>query len=147
MSQEGPIRRTPQEAAVRANQRIQGTFAGVLGMEFTHLSPDRVEATLKVRQDHKQPWGILHGGAVMTLADTVAGAGAYMNLARGQETVTVELKINLIGAVREGGIRAEATPLHRGRTTSIWETRITDENDKLVAVALSTHLVLDHKSP
>jgi uncharacterized protein (TIGR00369 family) len=116
-------------------------------MEFTHLSPDRVEATLKVRQEHKQPWGILHGGAVMTLADTVAGAGAYMNLARGQETVTVELKINLIGAVREGSIRAEATPLHRGRTTSIWETRITDENDKLVAVALSTHLVLDHKSP
>lgn len=147
MSQEGGIRRTPQEAAVRANQRIQGTFAGVLGMEFTHLSPDRVEATLKVRQEHKQPWGILHGGAVMTLADTVAGAGAYMNLARGQETVTVELKINLIGAVREGGIRAEATPLHRGRTTSIWETRITDENDKLVAVALSTHLVLDQKSP
>ena len=146
MSQEESSRRTPQEAAVRANQRIQGTFAGVLGMEFTQLSPDRVEATLKVRQEHKQPWGIVHGGAVMTLADTVAGAGAYMNLARGQETVTVELKINLIGAVRDGGIRAEATPLHRGRTTSIWETRITDENDKLVAVALSTHLVLDQKS-
>ena len=147
MTQGGSIQRTPQEAAVRANQRIQGTFAGVLGMEFTHLSPDRVEATLKVRQEHKQPWGILHGGAVMTLADTVAGAGAYMNLARGQETVTVELKINLIGAVREGSIRAEAVPLHRGRTTSIWETRITDENGKLVAVALSTHLVLDQKSP
>ncbi len=146
MSQEGGLRRTAQEAAVRANQRIQGTFAGVLGMEFTHLSPDRVEATLKVRQEHKQPWGILHGGTVMTLADTVAGAGAYMNLARGQETVTVELKINLIGAVREGSIRAEATPLHRGRTTSIWETRITDENGKLVAAALSTHLVLDQKT-
>lgn len=146
MSHEGGLRRTPQEAAVRANQRIQGTFAGVLGMEFTHLSPDRVEATLKVRQEHKQPWGILHGGTVMTLADTVAGAGAYMNLGRGQETVTVELKINLIGAVREGSIRAEATPLHRGRTTSIWETRITDENGKLVAAALSTHLVLDQKS-
>ena len=147
MSQEGSVRRTPQEAADRANQRIQGTFAGALGMEFTHLSSDRVEATLKVRQEHKQPWGILHGGAVMSLADTVAGAGAYMNLARGQETVTVELKINLIGAVREGVIRAEATPLHRGKTTSIWETRITDETGKLVAVSLSTHLVLDQKPP
>ncbi len=146
MPQGGNIQRAPQEAATRANQRIQGTFAGVLGMEFTHLSPDRVEATLKVRQEHKQPWGILHGGAVMTLADTVAGAGAYMNIARGQETVTVELKINLIGAVREGSIRAEAVPLHRGKTTSIWETRISDENGKLVAAALSTHLVLDQKS-
>jgi uncharacterized protein (TIGR00369 family) len=82
----------------------------------------------------------------MTLADTVAGAGAYMNLARGQETVTVELKINLIGAVREGSVRAEAVPLHRGRTTSIWETRITDESGKLVAAALSTHLVLDQQT-
>ena len=146
MSQDGSIRRTPEEAAARANHRIHGTFAGVLGMEFTLLSSDRVEATLKVRQEHKQPWGILHGGAVMTLADTVAGAGAYMNIDRGQETVTVELKINLIGAVREGVIRAEATPLHRGKTTSIWETRITDETGKLVAVSLSTHLVLDQKS-
>jgi uncharacterized protein (TIGR00369 family) len=112
-------------------------------MEFTHLAPDRVEAALKVRQDHKQPWGIVHGGAVMTLADTVAGAGAYMNLERGQETVTVELKINLVGSVRDGGIRAEAVPLHRGKTTSIWETRLTDDAGKLVAVSLSTHLVLN----
>lgn len=138
--------RTPEEIVARANQRIRGTFAGVLGMEFAVLTPERVEATLKVRQEHKQPWGIVHGGAVMTLADTVAGAGAYMNLAKGQETVTVELKINLIGAVRDGTIRAEAVPLHRGRTTSIWETRLSDDSGKLLAVSLSTHLVLD-KTP
>jgi uncharacterized protein (TIGR00369 family) len=136
---------SPREIVARANERIRGTFAGVLGMEFTHLAPDRVEATLAIRQEHKQPWGIVHGGAVMTLADTVAGAGAYMNLARDQETVTVELKINLIGAVREGAIRAEARPLHRGRTTSVWEARIIDETGNLVAVSLSTHLVLDGK--
>ncbi len=135
--------RSSEEIVTRANERIRGTFAGVLGMEFTHLAPERVEATLKVRPDHKQPWGIVHGGAVMTLADTVAGAGVCMNLGQGQEAVTVELKINLIGAVREGTIRAEAFPLHRGRTTSIWEARITDEADRLVAVSLSTHLVLD----
>jgi uncharacterized protein (TIGR00369 family) len=139
-------KRTPEDAAARANERIRGTFAGVLGMEFTHLSGDRVEATLKVRPEHKQPWGIVHGGAVMALADTVAGAGAYMNIGRDQETVTVELKINLIGAVRDGTIRAEAVPLHRGRTTSIWETRVTDDSGKLIAVTLSTHLVLD-KAP
>jgi uncharacterized protein (TIGR00369 family) len=134
---------SPGEIAARANERIRGTFAGVLGMEFTHLAPDRVEAVLAIRQEHKQPWGIVHGGAVMTLADTVAGAGAHMNLGPGQETVTVELKINLIGAAREGTIRAEAQPLHRGRTTSVWETRITDDTGKLVAVSLSTHLALD----
>lgn len=143
MPEEGRSVRTSEQIIGRANERIQGTFAGVLGMEFTHLAPDRVEATLNVRQDHKQPWGIVHGGAVMTLADTVAGAGAYMNLEQGQETVTVELKINLVGAVRDGTIRAEALPLHRGRTTSIWETRLTDDSGKLVAVSLSTHLVLD----
>ncbi len=139
--------RTPDEIVARANERIKGTFAGVLGMEFTHLAPDRVEAVLNVRQEHKQPWGIVHGGAVMALADTVAGAGAYMNLEGGQETVTVELKINLIGAVRDGTIRAEALPLHRGRSTSIWETRLTDDTGKLIAVSLSTHLVLEQRSP
>jgi len=132
-----------EQIVARANERIRGTFAGVLGMEFTHLAPERVEATLKVRQELKQPWGIVHGGAVMALADTVAGAGAYMNLGQDQETVTVELKINLIGAVREGTIRAEALPVHRGRSTSIWETRLTDEAGRLVAVSLSTHLILD----
>ena len=143
MANQGRSVRSSEEIVARANERIRGTFAGVLGMEFTHLTPERVEATLKVRQELKQPWGIVHGGAVMTLADTVAGAGAYMNLAQGQETVTVELKINLIGAVRKGVIRAQALPLHRGRSTSIWETRITDETGKLVAVSLSTHLVLE----
>lgn len=141
----GSILRTPEEIVARTNERIRGTFAGVLGMEFTRFAPDRVEATLEVREELKQPWGIVHGGAVMTLADTVAGAGAYLN-AQGGQTVTVELKINLIGAVREGKIRAVAVPVHRGRTTSVWETRITDEAEKLVAVALSTHLVLDRAS-
>ena len=139
--------RTPDEIVARANARLQGTFAGVLGMRFTHLAPDRVLATLHILPEHMQPWGIVHGGAVMTLADTVAGAGAYMNLETGRETVTVELKINFVGAVRDGTIQAEALPLHRGRTTSIWETRLTDETGKLIAVSLSTHLVLDDRSP
>ena len=143
MPYQGRSGRSSEQIVTRANEKIRGTFAGVLGMEFTHLTPERVEATLKVRQELKQPWGIVHGGAVMTLADTVAGAGAYMNLGQDQETVTVELKINLIGAVREGTIRAEALPLHRGRSTSIWTARITDEAGHLVAVSLSTHLVLD----
>jgi 1,4-dihydroxy-2-naphthoyl-CoA hydrolase len=141
----GASLRTIPENVARVNERIRGTFAGVLGMEFTSMAPDRVEATLQIREDLKQPWGIVHGGAVMTLADTVAGAASFLN-AQGGQTVTVELKINLIGAVREGKIRAVALPVHRGRTTSVWETRVTDEAGKLVAVSLSTHLVLDRPS-
>ena len=72
MANQGRSVRSSEEIVARANERIRGTFAGVLGMEFTHLAPERVEATLKVRQELKQPWGIVHGGAVMTLADTVA---------------------------------------------------------------------------
>jgi 1,4-dihydroxy-2-naphthoyl-CoA hydrolase len=137
---------TSQDAVARANERLRGTFAGVLGMRFSLLTPDRVEAELDVRADLKQPWGILHGGAVMALADTVAGAGAFMNVAPGQESVTVELKINLIRSVREGTIRATAIPLHRGQSTSIWETRVTDDLGQLVAATLSTHYVLSRPS-
>ncbi len=135
-----------EELLARTNERIHGTFSGLVGMRFTLLTPERVEATLDVRPELKQPWGILHGGAAMTLADTAAGAGAYMNVGPGQESVTMELKINLIRSVRQGTIRATAVPLHRGHSTSIWETRITDELGHLVAVSLSTHLVLD-RSP
>ncbi len=130
----------------RANERLRGTFAGVLGMRFKLLTPERVEATLDIRPELKQPWGILHGGAVMTLADTVAGAGAYLNVAPGQQSVTVELKINLIRSVREGTIHATAVPLHRGRSTSIWETRVTDDLGQLVAATLSTHFIVERSS-
>ena len=97
--------RTPPENVARTNERIRGTFAGLLGMEFTSLAPDRVEATLQIREDLKQPWGIVHGGAVMTLADTVAGAASYLN-AQGGQTVTVELDFSESGkslVVSKGG--------------------------------------------
>ena len=133
----------PPDISARVNERLRGTFAGVLGMEVTHVSHDHVQARLRVRTDLLQSRGILHGGALMTLADTVAGIGAHVNAPPGSPSVTIELKINLIRAAREGVVHAEARPLHRGRTTSVWETRLTDDAGPLIAVALSTHMTLD----
>jgi len=133
----------PADIEVRVNERFRGTFAGLLGLEVTEVRRERVQALLKVRPDHMQSRGIVHGGALMTLADTIAGVGAHFNAPPGHPSVTVELKINLVSAARGGTLHAEALPLHRGRNTSVWETRLTDEDGNLIAVALSTHMILD----
>ncbi len=134
--------RSPQQVAARANERIRGFFPGLVGMQFLELSPDRVLAALEVRDELKQPWGILHGGAIATLLDTAAGAGAVANLERGQQSVTVEIKVNFIGAVRAGVVTVEAVPLHRGRSTMIWESRARDAEGRIVAAGLSTHMTI-----
>ena len=139
--------RTPQEWAARANERIRGHFPGLVGMQFLEISPDRVLAALEVRQELTQPWGILHGGAIATLLDTAAGAGAVANLHRGQQSVTVEIKVNFIGAVRDGLVTVEAVPLHRGRSTMIWESRARDAEERIVAAALSTHMTIPAEPP
>jgi 1,4-dihydroxy-2-naphthoyl-CoA hydrolase len=133
----------PADIVARVNERLSGTFAGFLGLEVTEVHHERVQAHLKLRPEHMQSRGIVHGGALMTLADTVAGIGAHVNSPPDQPSVTVELKINLVSAARGGTLRAEALPVHRGRTTSVWETRLTDEGGTLIAVALSTHMTLD----
>jgi 1,4-dihydroxy-2-naphthoyl-CoA hydrolase len=134
--------RSPQEVAAKANDRIRGCFPGLVGMRFLEISPHRVLAELTVREEVKQPWGILHGGAIATLLDTAAGAGAVANLQRGQQSVTVEIKVNFIGAVRAGMVTVEAVPLHRGRSTMIWESRVRDAEGRIVAAGLSTHMTL-----
>ena len=137
----------PADIVARVNERFRGTFAGVLGLEVTEVRREHVQALLKVRPEHMRSRGIVHGGALMTLADTIAGVGAYVNSPPGQSSVTVELKINLLSAAHGGTLHAEALPLHRGRTTSVWETRLTDEAGTLIAVALSTHMILDPRPP
>jgi uncharacterized protein (TIGR00369 family) len=133
---------SPHDLAARANERIRGRFPGLVGLRFIELAANRVLAALEVREDLKQPWGILHGGAIATLLDTAAGAGAMANLERGQTSVTVELKVNFIGAVRAGAVTVEAVPLHRGRSTMVWESRVLDAEGRLVAAGLSTHMTV-----
>ena len=105
--------------------------------------PDRVVAELTVREDLCTAGDIMHGGAIMAFADTVGALGTVVNLREGQGTTTVESKTNFFAGSPMGTrLIAEATPLHRGRRTQVWETRITNEQGRLVAKVTQTQMVL-----
>jgi len=119
-------------------------FARFLGISVLLHSPERSEAELKVREDLLNRRGVMHGGALMALADTLGGMTARIGLAAGQGTATIESKTNFFAAVTQGEtVRAVCMPLHRGRTTIVLETRITRSDGKLAAIVTQTQLVLD----
>jgi uncharacterized protein (TIGR00369 family) len=102
---------------------------------------------LPVRDDFNNRFGIMHGGAIMAMADNLGGTATSANLKPGQSTTTIESKTNFFAAVPVGDIAyAETTPLHRGRTTMVWQTRITRGDGKLCAIVTQTQLVLNPKS-
>lgn len=119
-------------------------FAGVLGIDVTLSEKDRIEARMLVRPDMCNPVRVLHGGAIMSFADTLGAMGASMNLPEGAAgTTTLESKTNFIGSAREGEtVVAVCTPIHIGRRTSIWQTKITSEAGKTVALVTQTQMVL-----
>jgi uncharacterized protein (TIGR00369 family) len=125
----------------------QPPFANFLGIKVTSLSAERVTAELPVRDDLNNRFGIMHGGAIMALADNLGGTATSANLKPGQSTTTIESKTNFFAAVPVGDVAyAETTPLHRGRTTMVWQTRITRGDGKLCALVTQTQLVLNPKS-
>lgn len=119
-------------------------FASLMGLRFTEAEPDRVVATLLVRDDLCTVGASIHGGAVMALADSVGAAATVINLpADAKGTTTLESKTNFIGPAKAGStVVATATPVHRGRRTQVWQTRIETEDGKLVAVVTQTQMVL-----
>jgi 1,4-dihydroxy-2-naphthoyl-CoA hydrolase len=128
---------------MRADADLQPPFADLLGMKVTHLSPDRVVAELPVRGDLGNRFGILHGGAIMAFADNLGGTATVANLPEGARTTTIESKTNFFAAIPVGDTaRAECTPLHKGRTTMVWQTRITRNDGKLAALVTQTQLVI-----
>lgn len=122
----------------------QPPFAKWLGVEIISADKTMVRGQLLVRPELCSPAHRLHGGAVMALADTLGATGAALHLPEGAGgTMTLESKTNFIGAAPEGTvIVAEATPLHIGRRTSVWQTRILSADGKLVALVTQTQLVL-----
>lgn len=128
------------------NKRLAGTLPELLGMKFITLEPDRVVAELTIRDDLRTVGGALHGGTLMAFADSVGATGTVVNLAEGQFTTTLESKTNFFAAGRSGVVRAEATPLHKGRRTHVWQTRITDESGRLLSLTLQTQMVLEKKA-
>src|SRR5262245_20510364 len=118
-------------------------FAKLLGLELVTVTPDRVEAVLQVREELCTHPAVLHGGAVMALADTLGAIATVANLAEGSTTTTVESKTNFFAAIPFGDTaRAECTPLHRGRTTMVWQTRVTRGDGRVAALVIQTQLVL-----
>ena len=118
-------------------------LARLLGVVIVEASPARVLARLIVRDELCTAGAILHGGAIMALADTAGAIGAHLNLPEGARTTTIESKTNFLGAAPVGTeITAEATPVHRGRRSSVWQTKITDPAGKLLALVTQTQLVI-----
>ena len=113
-----------------------------LGIRFVETGKDRVVAELEVRPELLTTTGALHGGTLMAFADTIGAAGTVANLGPGQSTATLESKTNFFAAAFDGVVRAEATPLHRGKRTHVWQTRITDANGKLLSLTIQTQVVL-----
>ena len=124
------------------NEMCKGTLPEHLGLRFTEASPERVVAELEYRQELTTWGGSLHGGTLMALADTVGAFATALNLPAGAGTTTLESKTNFFAAGRAGIIRAEATPLHRGRRTMVWQTRVTDESGRLLSMTIQTQMVL-----
>lgn len=103
---------------VNAHAYNQPPFAKYLGMKIIEITPDRVVAELVVREDLNNRFGIMHGGAIMALADNCGGTAASANLKDGQTTTTIESKTNFFAAIPIGDVaKAECTALHKGRTT------------------------------
>ena len=113
-----------------------------LGMKFVEVGKERVVATLEVKSELLTTTGTVHGGTLMAFADTIGAAGTVANLQPGQSTATLESKTNFFAACKSGTIRAEATPLHRGKRTHVWQTRITDEAGKLLSLTTQTQMIL-----
>jgi len=120
----------------------RGTLVELLGIEFVDLAPERVLATLAIRDDLRTVGGALHGGTLMAFADTVGAVATVLNLPAGAGTTTLESKTNFFAAGRSGTVRAETTPLHRGKRTMVWQTRVTDESGRLLSLTIQTQMVL-----
>ena len=122
---------------------LQPLFPGLMGLQLTEVGPDRIVATMLVRPDLCTGGGILHGGAHMAFADTLGAVGTFVNLPEGKGTTTVESSTKFIGSAKVGStITGESTPLHKGRTTMVWQTHIRSDTGKLCAVVTQTQLVL-----
>ncbi len=115
-----------------------------LGIKFTDIGPDYLSGSMPVDERTRQPYGLLHGGASVALAETLGSLGCYLTLdPKTHYNVGLEINANHVRSVREGVVTGTARPLHMGRTTHIWEIRIVDERDKLVCVSRLTLAILE----
>ena len=134
------------DLAAALQERIKGMFPDLLGIRFLEASPDLIRAELPVRDNLCTIPGILHGGAIMAFADTLGAVATVLNLPAGAGTTTIESKTNFMAPGRAGTtITAETTPLHKGKRTLVWQTRVLNAEGKLAAMVTQTQMVLEAK--
>jgi 1,4-dihydroxy-2-naphthoyl-CoA hydrolase len=121
-------------------------FAELLGVRYTSASKERVTAELGVREDLCTRPAVLHGGAIMAFADTLGAAATILNLPEGTWTTTIESKTNFLAPAPAGStVLGETTPVHRGRRSMVWQTRVSTAEGRLVALVIQTQMVLDQR--
>jgi uncharacterized protein (TIGR00369 family) len=129
-------------------EKSRGTMADWMQIEYLEVTPQRVVARMPVGPAVHQPFGLLHGGASVALAETVASIGAWMNVDQAtQGAVGLEINANHLRGMREGLVTAVAEPLHLGGRTQVWEIKLRDEADRLVCVSRCTLAVIDQRKP
>jgi 1,4-dihydroxy-2-naphthoyl-CoA hydrolase len=125
---------------------LKNTLIETLGIEVTHIEAGKVIATMPVDERTRQPFGLLHGGASVALAETVASIGAFELVDKETEGVAgLEINANHVRPITEGTVTAIGTVLHQGRTTMVWDIKITDEQDRLICVSRCTMAIFKIK--
>ena len=140
MRNASPFRRTITLEALNALSR--GTAMEPLGIVFTDLGADYLRGTMPVDARTRQPYGLLHGGASVLLAETLGSTAGGLCVDEGQGVVGIEINANHLAGVREGLVTGTARPLHVGRSTQVWEIRIEDERARAVCVSRLTLAVV-----
>lgn len=125
------------------NALLAPLLPGLMGIELTEVSPERVVAEMTVRPDLCTTGGMLHGGAIMAFADTLGAVGTFMNLPEGARTTTIESSTKFVRGAKAGStVVGESAAFHRGRTSMVWQTLVTTDGGKLCAVVTQTQLVI-----
>ena len=131
-------------AIAMIQEQLKTMFPAVLGIEFQEAIPERVIASLVVRPELCTAGDVLHGGAIMTFADTLGAVATVLNLPPGAGTITIESKTNFLKAAPVNSrVIGECTPLHRGKRTMVWQTKVLSADGKLLALVTQTQMVLD----
>lgn len=128
------------------NSTSQNTMVSYLGIEFTEIGSDYIEATMPVDHRTKQPIGLLHGGAYVVLAETLGSVASSLTIdTEKYACVGLEINANHLKSVREGSVRGIAKPIHLGKSTQVWEIKIFNAGDKLCCISRITMAILEKK--
>jgi 1,4-dihydroxy-2-naphthoyl-CoA hydrolase len=141
-----PIWRSLNVSLDQLNENGANTMAAFLGMEFTEIGPDYLRMMMPVNERTRQPYGLLHGGASVALAETVGSVASSLIIdPEKQFCVGLDINANHVRGIKEGYVHAIARPLHLGGTTHVWDIKICDEHNKLICISRLTVAIRDIK--